>query len=156
MPIVAASLVVASSKNAVPYHLNAAIVDICSASIKARGAFTIALSGGSLPSFLSTIKDAFDAKGLDPKFESWHVLLADERCVPSTDPDSNLGALQESFLSKVPIPSANVYGISEERLQESTQAVAVDYEARLRQVLSNTGGHLDLAVLGFGPDGRKS
>jgi 6-phosphogluconolactonase/glucosamine-6-phosphate isomerase/deaminase len=66
-----------------------------------------------------------------------------------------LRAIQK-FLSKVPIPSANVYGVSDERLQESTQAVAVDYEARIGQVLNETGGHLDLSVLGFGSDGRKS
>jgi 6-phosphogluconolactonase len=142
------SLVVAASKDAVPSHLNAAIVPLCAAAIQTRGIFTVALSGGSLPSFLSTIQAEFDTQGVDPKFESWHVLLADERCVPSTDADSNLGALQKSFLSRVSIPESQIYGISEEELQESTEAVAIEYELRLREVLSRSGGRLDLAVLG--------
>jgi 6-phosphogluconolactonase len=142
------SLVVAASKDVVPSHLNAAIVHVCAAAIKARGIFTVALSGGSLPSFLSTIQAEFDIQGLDPKFESWHILLADERCVPSTDADSNLGALHKSFLSRVSIPDSQIYGISEEKLKESTEAVAFDYELQLREVLSRSGGQLDLAVLG--------
>jgi 6-phosphogluconolactonase/glucosamine-6-phosphate isomerase/deaminase len=40
-----------------------------------------------------------------------HILLADERCV-SSDADSDLGALQKSFLSKVSDPEGVVYGIS--------------------------------------------
>jgi 6-phosphogluconolactonase len=136
MPATSASLIVASSKDAVPAHLNAAIVHVCAAAIQARGIFTVALSGGSLPAFLSTIQADFDVQGVDPKFESWHILLADERCVPSTDADSNLGALQRSFLAQVPIPESQIYGISEEKMKESTQAVA------------RSGGQLDLAVLG--------
>jgi 6-phosphogluconolactonase len=142
------SLVVAASKDVVPSHLNAAIVPVCAAAIKARGVFTIALSGGSLPAFLSTVQAQFDIQGVDPKFESWHVLLADERCVPSTDADSNIGALQKSFLSSVSIPESQIYGISEEKLKESTEAVAIDYETRFRKVISLSGGQLDLAVLG--------
>jgi 6-phosphogluconolactonase len=142
------SLVVAASKDAVPSHLNAAIVSVCAAAIQARGIFTVALSGGSLPSFLSTIQGEFDAQGVDPKFECWHILLADERCVPSTDADSNLGALHQSFLSRVAIPKSQIYGISEEKRMESTEAVAIEYELRLREVLSRSGGQLDLAVLG--------
>jgi 6-phosphogluconolactonase len=142
------SLVVAASKDAVPTHLNAAIVHVCAAAIQARGIFTVALSGGSLPSFLSTIQAEFDVQGVDPKFESWHILLADERCVPSTHIDSNIGALQEYFLSQVSIPDSQIYKISQEKLKESTEAVASDYELRLREVLSRSGGQLDLAVLG--------
>lgn len=155
MPISTASLIVASSKDAVPQQLNAAIVDICSAALKARGVFAIALSGGSLPSFLSSIKNAFDARGVDPMFEKWHILLADERCVPSTNPDSNLGALQKSFLTKVPVPTSQIYGIAQDKLQDSAHAVATDYEIKVRKVLTAAGGQLDVAVLGFGPDGRK-
>jgi 6-phosphogluconolactonase len=142
------SLVVAASKDEVSSRLNEVIVPLCAAAIQARGIFTVALSGGSLPSFLSAIQAEFDIQKVDPKFESWHILLADERCVPSTDADSNLGALQKSFLSRVSIPDSQIYGISEEKLKESTEAAAIDYELRLREVLSRSGGQLDLAVLG--------
>lgn len=149
-----ASVVVASSKAGVGALLNAAIVKICVQSLKSRGVFSVALSGGSNAAFLSSINDAFKAAGEDPKYDCWHVILADERCVPTEDPDSNLGLLQEKFLSKVPIPTNQVHGINLAKLKESTGAVAKDYETTVKKVLEVSGGLLDLAVLGFGPDGH--
>lgn len=150
------SLIVAASKAVLPKHLNTIIADCCLQAIKDHGAFSIALSGGSLPSFLSTLKEIFDSKGEDPKFDAWHIILADERCVPSTDDDSNLKALRDHLLSSVPIPSSQVHGINEKKLveEDSIEAVATDYEEIVKDVLSKTGGQLDLAVLGFGPDGH--
>lgn len=147
-------LIVADSKAHVSKHLNSAIVDCCVGALKERGVFTIALSGGSLPSMLSTLKEAFDGKGADPQFQNWNVILADERCVPVTDDDSNMKALNENLFSKVPIPPSHIYGINEKKLHESPAAVASDYEEVVRNVLRKSGGQLDLAVLGFGPDGH--
>lgn len=149
-----ASLAVASSKGGIAGLLNAAIVKICVDAIKARGVFCVALSGGSNASFLSSIDDAFRAAGQDPKYDCWHVILADERCVPTEDPDSNLGLLQEKFLSKVPIPANQIYGIDQAKRMDSTEAVAKDYEATVKKVMQLSGGLIDLCVLGFGPDGH--
>lgn len=146
-----ATLVVAPSKADVPGALNPLIAKVCQEAIAARGVFTVALSGGSLPSFLSSIKESFgDA---DPKFDAWHVILADERCVVSTDADSNLGALQEKLFSNIDVPASQVYGINESLLGASA-AVAADYQQVVETVLAKSGNHLDLAVLGFGPDGH--
>ena len=71
-----AALVVAASKSGVPQHLNTEIVRAWKEATKTKANFTIALSGGSLPSFLSTLPDIFKEVGEDPKFDSWHVLLA--------------------------------------------------------------------------------
>lgn len=150
----AASLISAASKAEVPSALNEAIVGVCADALEARGVFTIALSGGSLPAFLSSVNDAFTAKKVDPKFDCWHVILADERCVISADPDSNLGALQKNMFATVPVPTSQIYGINEEKLKESTDAVAADYESIVQSVLNKSGNQLDLAVLGFGPDGH--
>ena len=149
-----AALVVASSKDNVPSKLNGLIVDYCSEALDARGVFTVAFSGGSNVGFLASLKDTFDAKGVDPKFDAWHVILADERCVPSTDNDSNMGALEEKVFSQLSIPSSQIHGINEDKLSESTAAVAADYEPIVHEVLKKSGGQLDLAVLGFGPDGH--
>jgi 6-phosphogluconolactonase len=144
---------VAPTKAQVPETLNAAIVQLCHEAVSTRGVFTIALSGGSLPNFLSSLPESFAAMGVDPCWDKWHVLLADERCVPVSDADSNLGSLQEHFLSKTGIPATQIYGIDETLLLSSTKAVAKAYESMFRKVLS--GRHfLDLAVLGFGPDGH--
>lgn len=152
-----ARLLVAPSKAQVPAALTSSIVKIAKESLEKRNAVTIALSGGSLPGFLSTLPDAFEAAGVDPRWKDWHVLLADERCVSLTHPDSNLRALQEAFLSQtsVAIPASQIHGISQDLLQEGAEAVAHVYDIKLKSVLENhSAGMLDLAVLGFGPDGH--
>ena len=148
------TLIVAPSKADVPAALTSAIVPIAQKSLEERNAFTIALSGGSLPAFLSVLPDAFTEAQVEPCWDKWHVLLADERCVPITDGDSNLGSIQAKFLSKVGIPESQIYGIDEALLDGSTEAIAEDYEGKLKTALGNSGGMLDLAVLGFGPDGH--
>lgn len=149
-----ASLIVAPSKDTVPEALNSVIVDCSQEAIQKRGVFTVALSGGSNVGFLSSLQDIFAAKGIsNPKFEAWHVILADERCVPLTDKDSNMGALQANVFSKLAIPDSQIHGINQDKVRDSN-AVASDYEPIVREVLSKSGGMLDLAVLGFGPDGH--
>lgn len=148
-----ADLIIAKSKDVLPLHLNKVIAAIARQAIATRDAFSIALSGGSLASFLASLGDAFQD---DPEWEKWHVLLADERCVPEDDKDSNVGSLRASFFSQTKIPATQIYGISQELLLTSTTAaVAEAYEKTLRKVMQEfTGGCLDLAVLGFGPDGH--
>jgi 6-phosphogluconolactonase len=149
-----AKLIVAPSKQNVPEALNSIIVDCSIAAIEERGVFTVALSGGSNVGFMASLHDAFDAKNVDPKFDAWHVILADERCVPSKDKDSNMGALQAEVFPKLSIPPSQIHGINEDELAVSSEAVATDYELIVREVLAKSGGKLDLAILGFGPDGH--
>jgi 6-phosphogluconolactonase len=149
-----AKVLVASSKAEVGATLNPAIVDICLTALKERGVFTIALSGGSLPNFLAGMPAVFGDR--DPQFHKWHVLLADERCVPVGDKDSNLGALQANLFSKLTpstIPDTQIYGIDESKIGD-TEGVARAYVPVVEKVLALSGGQLDLAVLGFGPDGH--
>jgi 6-phosphogluconolactonase len=65
-----------------------------------------------------------------------------------------LGALHNDFFSHVSIPASHIYGINEDLISVSTAAVAEDYEPIVRKALDLSGGQLDLAVLGFGPDGH--
>jgi 6-phosphogluconolactonase len=146
-------MVVAFEKESLPAHLNSAIAEICKRSILERGVFTIALSGGSLPLFLSTMEEAFEELEIEMNLSQWHVILADERCVPSGDRESNLKALRDNVFSEVRVPPSQIYGINESLLPDA-EAVAVDYEATVKKVLNKSGGFLDVAVLGFGPDGH--
>ena len=148
-----ADLFVVPIKNDLPNVLHSLVIDICTTAIKSRGVFTIALSGGSLPSFLSDLNESFISSGQDPQYGSWRILLADERCVPSEDPENNLSAIRAHFLSKVSIPEGQIYGIDESKLNEPTATIALEYEKSVLAVLAQSGGYLDLAVLGFGPDG---
>jgi 6-phosphogluconolactonase len=102
----------------------------------------VALSGGSLPSLLTLRKEW-----------QWRIYLADERCVPLTHPDSNLGALLAADCLQH-IPSDRIHGINE-ALVEDPHACAHDYQQLLQQYLPPPEQRgLDLAVLGFGEDGH--
>lgn len=163
-------VIVAPTKVAVPKVLCEFIAQLAQEAIQARGRFTIALSGGSLPSFLAALVE-LDNNSISNKMQwsSWHVLLADERVVPLDSEDSNLGSLQAHFLSKVDIPPSQIYGISQtilskERdcMETAASLIAIDYEQTLKNVLKGNDNSndnddnlmLDLAVLGFGPDGH--
>lgn len=173
-------LLVAPSKEEVSNALCNKIVTIASDAIRKNdnNSFTIALSGGSLPKFLSKLSATFEERGIDPKWDCWHVFLADERCVTLEDDDSNLKSIRSNFLdnSSCPnqIPHNQIYGIDQELVQRllllnegnnddtaktaaAADAIAVRYEEIMNKVLLNDGSSpsfLDLAVLGFGPDGH--
>ena len=150
-----ATLLVGRTKADLQDRLNQCVVQLCAESLKARGTFTVALSGGSLPLLLSTLDDAFQTAGVNPQYDCWHVMLADERCVPANDPDSNMKSIREHFLSKVHIPEIQIHAIDESKLDQSAEAVARAYEEDVvNKVLKFSGGLLDLALLGFGPDGH--
>ena len=97
-----AKLLIAPTVSAIGGVLSELIIEsCCKPALHSRGAFTIALSGGSLPSFLQELPSYCRRAGVDPQWEKWHVLLADERCVLSTDAESNLGSIQSNFTNSV-------------------------------------------------------
>lgn len=69
--------------------------------VQARGAFHVALSGGSLPSTLA--KALLDSEG-KPRLETsqWHFWFADERCVKLNDTDSNFAEAQKNVFKHLP------------------------------------------------------
>jgi 6-phosphogluconolactonase len=118
-----------------------------------RGRFTIALSGGSTPKNLYTLIAANASATLpwDRMFFFW----GDERHVSQDDPDSNYRMAKETLLSKVPIPSANIFPIPAENPDASAAAAA--YEQTLRSFFALKPGEFprfDLVLLGLGPDGH--
>ncbi len=121
--------------------------------ITRRGRFTIALSGGSTPRSLYTLIAA-NASGSLP----WTQLFffwGDERHVPPTDPESNYRMVNETLLSKVPVPPANVFRIPTE--DPDASAVAEAYEKTLQKFFALQPGEFprfDLILLGMGPDGH--
>jgi 6-phosphogluconolactonase len=151
-------LIVCPSTTELGHTLLSEIAGISSAAIQARGVFTIALSGGSLVGFLAELSTSLgESSGRKPEFDKWHVILADERCVPQIDPESNMGLLQRVVFSTMDtyntIPQSQIYGIDETNL-DNPEAVAATYETVVQNVLSKSHDQLDLAVLGFGPDGH--
>lgn len=150
-----AILQIASNPTEITQFLFNTISKLATEAISDHGCFSIALSGGSLPKFLSGLSNCYAQANLEPQFGNWHVLLADERCVPSTNEDSNLKNIQEKFLQFTTIPSSNVYGIDESLLENgSTLDIAASYESILQKILDKCNGSLDCILLGFGPDGH--
>jgi len=160
-----AKLMLNPTKASIPNALHALVHKsfLTAVNNSSSSTFTIALSGGSLPSFLSTLPESFIDAKIDPQWHKWHIILADERLVPSTDKDSNLKAIREAFLHKVPIPSSQIHGINESMLSYASPAeIAAEYQARVIDPLISSSGRngsnnkliLDCVLLGFGPDGH--
>jgi len=139
--------------------LNRAAVDEISRcareSIAARGRFSIVLSGGNTPKPVYSLL-ADDQK--DPAkrlpWEKIFVFFGDERHVPPTDAESNYRMAHESLLSRVPIPSQNVFRVLAEL---DAEAAAKQYELQLQNFFGINPPQwprFDLILLGIGPDGH--
>jgi len=146
----------APTKATIPLLLHPRVIASGQVSISKRDAFTIGVSGGMVPEFLSTLPSSFEKAGIKPKWDKWHVFLADERFVSSDNEDSNIKALKDSFLSQVPIPEEQIYTIDEGINTLGTPAeVAEWYEKTvIKSLLEKSKGKLDCLLLGFGTDGH--
>jgi 6-phosphogluconolactonase len=126
---------------------------LASDAVRKSGRFTVALSGGSTPKSLyqSLASGAFPTLPWDKTY----FFFGDERHVPPDHPDSNYRMANETMLSKVPVPTANVFRISAE--MKDADAAASSYEQTLRDFfrLGPTNfPRFDLVMLGLGPDGH--
>jgi 6-phosphogluconolactonase len=123
------------------------------AAVEAKGACTVALSGGSTPKGLyGLLADDPTWRGQVP-WDKMHVFWGDERHVPPDHPDSNYRMAHEAMLAKLPIPPTNVYRIKSE-YPDARQA-ADDYEQTLRAFFHLTAGEFprfDVVFLGLGPE----
>uniref|UniRef100_A0A0E0LXN2 Probable 6-phosphogluconolactonase n=1 Tax=Oryza punctata TaxID=4537 RepID=A0A0E0LXN2_ORYPU len=123
-----------------------------------RGAFTVALSGGSLIKALRKLAEAPYLEAVE--WSKWHVFWVDERVVPKDHADSNYKLAMDGLLSKVLIPASQIYAINDAL---SAEGAANEYETCLKQLVKDgviaisevTGfPKLDLMLLGMGPDGH--
>ncbi len=137
-------LLVAPDASALIEMLAARLVLTARQSIEARGAFSLALSGGSTPR-------ALYQKLASPEWKSqidWSkcdIVFGDDRAVAPDDSLSNYRMAKESLLDHV---DARVHRIQTEAAD--LDAAAADYET----VLRGLGGRLDVVLLGLGDDGH--
>lgn len=139
----AATPQVFGSADALAAELVRLSVETARAAVDARGVFSMALTGGSAATVLYPVL----AQAALP-WEQTHVFFGDERCVPPDHADSNFRLARETFLSRVPVPDANVHRMRGEIAPEDA---ATEYE---RVLLDVTGGSLDVVHVGVGPDGH--
>jgi 6-phosphogluconolactonase len=106
----------------------------------------VALSGGNTPlpmlHFLAT--EAID-------WQNVHVVQVDERVAPFGSPDRNLTQLREALLSRVSIPTRQVYPMPVDAADLT--AAAEDYGQLLHR-LAGSPPVIDLVQLGLGADGH--
>jgi 6-phosphogluconolactonase len=138
-------------------HLAAEEVAARAASaVRARGRFSVALSGGSTPralyALLADPRAPFRAR---VPWQAVQVFFGDERQVPPDHADSNYRMAREALLAHVPIPAESVHRVRGE-LADADEA-ALEYEAELAEAFALHEGErprLDLALMGMGPDGH--
>lgn len=121
-------------------------------SIRERGRFTVALSGGSTPKRMFQLLSAPQNQAR-VDWTRVHLFWGDERYVPSDHPDSNFRMTMETLLSQIPIPPANVHRIRTEL--SPAEAVATNYETEIARFFADPGTHqrfpaFDLVLLGLG------
>ncbi|XP_058070493.1 probable 6-phosphogluconolactonase 2 [Magnolia sinica] len=134
------------------------IAELSEMSVKERGFFAIALSGGSLISLMGKLCEVPYNKTVD--WAKWYIFWAAERVVAKKHIDSNYKLAKDGLLSKVPVVPGHVYSIKDSL---SAEEAASEYEFVLRQLVktrtvsvSETSDcpKFDLILLGMGPDGH--
>lgn len=130
----------------------ARVAALSQAAIAARGAFYIALAGGSTPKqlYLTLAAEPYRSQ-ID--WRRVHVYFGDERVVPPDHAESNYRMASETLLSRVPLPENQIHRIPTEL------ATARDAARAYRQVLdkvpvANDQPRFDLVLLGAGTDGH--
>src|ERR1041384_1736748 len=76
--------------------------------VAVRGAFSVALSGGSTPRRVYALLESADYR-TQVNWPSVHVFFGDERTVPPEHPDSNYRMANEALLSHVRLPAENIH-----------------------------------------------
>jgi len=115
-------------------------------SVRARGRFVFAVSGGRTPWLMLRLLAREDVPWPDV-----HVVQVDERLAPANDPDRNLTHLHETLLLLSPLAPEHLYAMPVEATD--TTAASRGYAATL-QALAGTPPVLDLVHLGLGADGH--
>jgi 6-phosphogluconolactonase len=111
----------------------------------------VALSGGSTPKGLFQQLTEEPVKSLMP-WTKTYVFWGDERHVPLEHELSNFKMAKDLLLSKVPIPAANIFPMTDGmRPVEHTASL---YEGKLLKFFGGKTPVFDLNLMGMGDDGH--
>ena len=129
------------------------IASTADASIKKKGSFAIAISGGSTPRPIHRLL-AREPYISDIPWDKMHLFWVDERWVPYQDPASNYGTAKEDFLDMVPLGPTQIHRMPVETTPEDG---AKQYQKDLIDFFNIKGKRFpafDLIILGIGKDGH--
>jgi 6-phosphogluconolactonase len=131
------------------------ILAVAADAIRARGRFTLALSGGSTPEkTYSLLSSPERATKLD--WSRVYLFFGDERFVPHDDPRSNCHMATSSLFDRAPIDDDHIFRIPTDA--GSPAEAAAKYEQTLAAFFGVPAGGpppaFDLILLGLGDDGH--
>lgn len=127
-------------------------LQIADESIKKKGRFCVALSGGKTPvDFYQKLSQTTN----DLMWNQTHIFLVDERYVPLTHQNSNYKLIKENLCDHLRIGTQLFHSVPVE--ETSPQKAAENYEKAIKEFFMLKEGELprfDLMILGLGEDGH--
>jgi 6-phosphogluconolactonase len=131
------------------------ILQAAAESMRERGRFIVALSGGSTPEKTNELL-ALPENAARVDWENTFLFFGDERDVPPDDPRSNYAMVHRSLLTRVSVPAGNIYPmVRVPRAAGDAAATARNYAGVLRGFFGQIDlPRFDLIVLGMGDDGH--
>jgi 6-phosphogluconolactonase len=127
------------------------VLQLSHEAITERGAFRVALVGGSTPRTMYELLSG----STTARFDRWHFYWGDERFVPADDERSNFLMAQQTLLGRISLSDHQIHRVRTEAGSPST--VAADYEEELRYSFETPRDEIprfDLVLLGLGEDGH--
>lgn len=122
--------------------------------IAQRGAFHVALSGGSTPKRLYQLLARSEWQS-QLEWPHTYLYFGDERAVPPEHPDSNFRMVREALLDHITLPAGNVWRMKADPAHIEQDAADYADVLRAQLPLDTTGMPVfDLILLGMGPDGH--
>jgi 6-phosphogluconolactonase len=138
-----ADVTVVSTPAALAEEAAQRVLSIAAEAIGSRGRFTLALAGGATPRGLYLRLAAEPFRASVDWARTW-IFQGDERCVPPSDPGSNYLMAYESLLSRVPVPSGQIFRIRGE--EKDSALAAAEYESDLRTTFEPGSVRFDLIL----------
>lgn len=122
-------------------------ITIAKDALEEKGAFFVALSGGSTPKKIYQMLANHHRSSID--WSKVYIFWSDERSVPPDHPDSNYKMAMDHGMNSLGIPQNQIF-----RMHGEKNAIdgAKQYEATIDRVLKNHS--FDLIMLGMGDDGH--
>ncbi|MBN8659642.1 MAG: 6-phosphogluconolactonase [Candidatus Obscuribacter phosphatis] len=147
---------VASDERALFDCLAERIAALANEAVQTDGFFTMLLSGGSTPRGLYQRLSQLP-EGKMP-WASTYLFLGDERCVGHNDGESNYKMISDSLLSRIDIPSTNVFPTIKQDSDPKESARIYDQTIRrffkFEKDETAPMPEFDLALMGLGEDGH--